>query len=159
MAELTIEKSVTINRPADDVYGFIADEKNSMKFRRNVHSVEHLGDGKVKSVRRHFGRRIEVEGNVKADPQSRKVTFTGHAKTNHGPEATTNTQTVTPRGDSSSTLTVRTVAEIGDPPAAVRDHIEKVTAHELESNLEHLKHLLEAPEGFHESLDQHFVNA
>jgi uncharacterized membrane protein len=155
MAEMTLEKSVTIDKPADEVFAYVADEKNQMKFRRNVHSVEHLGGGRVKTVRKHFGRRIETEGTVRSDPQKRSLTFEGQAKTNHGPESSTVVQTVTPNGDSSSTMTVRATIEIGDPPGPVKAHIEKVAAHELQSNLEHLKHLLEAPEGFHEELDKH----
>ena len=38
MSTITIEKSITINRPADEVWRFLSDENNLIKWQQNLHS-------------------------------------------------------------------------------------------------------------------------
>jgi Polyketide cyclase / dehydrase and lipid transport len=38
MSTITIEESVTINRPADEVWRFLSDENNLIKWQQNLHS-------------------------------------------------------------------------------------------------------------------------
>src|SRR5450759_2949967 len=126
MAELTVKQSVQIDRPADEVFAFIADHKNALKFHRGLHSVEPMGDGKVKIVRKHFGHRHEIEGELTPDPQGRRITFKGSVKTHHGPKNSSTEETVTPNGENASTYTVRFTSDEGNAPGPVLRHAEKV---------------------------------
>ena len=64
------EASIHINRPPEEVFGFVADAANNPKWRRNVVRTEWLDDGPMRVGRRGrqtarlFGREWTVEAEV-----------------------------------------------------------------------------------------------
>jgi uncharacterized membrane protein len=74
------ERTITINRPAADVFSFIADGNNAPKWRSGVLDIERTsGDGKgavyKQGVKGPFGRRIAADYEITAYESAKRLEF------------------------------------------------------------------------------------
>jgi uncharacterized protein YndB with AHSA1/START domain len=76
MSTFTIEKSVTINRPADQVWPFLSDENNLIKWQQSLHS-HRTEENTQHQVRKFGGHRVEMHQEVQNDHQGRIRSFQG----------------------------------------------------------------------------------
>jgi uncharacterized protein YndB with AHSA1/START domain len=153
MSTITIAKSVTINRPADEVWRFLSDENNLIKWQQNLHS--HLTEqNRQHQVRKFGGHRVEMHQEAQHDHQGRVRSYQGQINTNVGAQEYKGQHTVTPAGDSTSTVTSRVEWHVDQLSAEGEQAMEDMAAHAIEGDLMHLKHQLEAPPEFHQHLQQ-----
>jgi uncharacterized membrane protein len=73
-------RSVTIRRPVDEVFAFVADGANAPRWRSGVLDVEHVsgrGAGAVyrQGVKGPGGRRIAADYEITASEPSRRIAF------------------------------------------------------------------------------------
>jgi uncharacterized protein YndB with AHSA1/START domain len=153
MSTFTIEKSVTINRPADQVWPFLSDENNLIKWQQNLHS-HRTEENTQHQVRKFGGHRVEMHQEVQNDHQGRIRSFQGQINTNVGVQEYEGQHTVTPAGDSASTVNTRVGWHAVQLPAEGVQAMEDMAAHAIEGDLMILKHLLEAPPEVHQHLQQ-----
>jgi uncharacterized membrane protein len=153
LSTITIEKSVTINRPADEVWRFLADENNLTKWQQNLHS-HRTEENRQHQVRKFGGHRVETHQEAQHDHQGRVRSYQGQLNTNVGVQEYEGQHAVTPAGDSASTVTSRVVWHADQLSAEGEQAMEDMAAHAIEANLMHLKHQLEAPPEVHQLLQQ-----
>jgi hypothetical protein len=153
MPTITVEKSVTINRPADEVWQFLSDENNVVKWQRDIH-WHAREENTTHQVRKFAGHRMETHHEVEHDHESRARSYRGQVDTNFGMQEYEGQHVVTPAGDNASTVTTKMVAHLAHLPAEAEPAMERMAAHTIEGNLTTLKHLLEAPPELHEHLQQ-----
>jgi uncharacterized membrane protein len=84
---INVEKSVVINRPVDEVFAFVGDQRNTPRWQHGLVEVKRLTDGppgigtKHTFVRSFMGRRMEASNEYVAYEPGRIITF----KTISGP--------------------------------------------------------------------------
>src|SRR5215208_4391148 len=66
MPTITVEKSVTIDRPADQVWRFLSDENSAIKWQQSLHSHRKEGNS-AHQVRKFGGHRMEMHHKVQND--------------------------------------------------------------------------------------------
>jgi uncharacterized membrane protein len=77
---ITVEVSLVIKRPVDEVFAFLADLENNMRWRSSQIEVRKTSKGPIsvgttyRMVNNVLGRRIEGEGVVTEYEQNRKYT-------------------------------------------------------------------------------------
>ena len=153
MSTITIEKSVTINRPADEVWRFLSDENNLTKWQQNLHS-HRTEENRQHQVHKFGGHLVEMHQEAQHDHQGRIRSYQGQLNTNAGVQEYEGQHTVTPAGDSVSIVTSRVEAHLVQLSAEGEQAMEDMAAHSIEGNLMHLKHQLEAPPEVHQLLQQ-----
>jgi uncharacterized membrane protein len=153
MSTITIEKSVTINRPADQVWRFLSDRNNAIKWQQSLHS-ERIEGNTAHQVRKFDGHQMEMDHKVQHDHQGRIRSFQGQVNTNVGVHEYEGQFTVTPAGDSASIVTNRMEWHLVHLSAEGGQAMENILGQATERDLMTLKHLLEAPPEFHQHLQQ-----
>jgi uncharacterized protein YndB with AHSA1/START domain len=153
MSTSTIEKSVTINRSADEVWRFLSDENNLIKWQQSLHS-HRTEENRQHQVHKVGGHRVQTHQEAQHDHQRRIRSYQGQFNTNVGVLEYEGQHTVTPAGDSASTVTTRLVWDADQLSAEGAQAMEEMAAHATEGNLMHLKHQLEAPPEVHQLLQQ-----
>jgi hypothetical protein len=153
MPTITVEKSVTINRPADEVWQFLSDEHNVTKWHGDVHSHARE-ENTTHQVRKFGGQRMEMSHEVQHDHESRTRGYRGQVDTNFGMQEYEGQHIVTAAGDNACTVTSKMVANLDRLPAEAEQAMKRMAANTIEGNLMTLKHLLEAPPELHEHLRQ-----
>ncbi len=153
MPTITVEKSVTIDRPADEVWRFLSDEKNVIKWQPNVHSHARA-ENTTHQVLKLGGHRMEMRHEVSHDHEGRTRGYRGRVDTGFGEQEYEGEHAVEPIGEHSCTVTTKMVANLTDLPEEAEGALERMAAENVEGSLRTLKHLLEAPPELHEHLRQ-----
>jgi uncharacterized protein YndB with AHSA1/START domain len=153
MPTITVEQSVTINRPADQVWRFLSDGNNTIKWQQNMHS-HRIEENTQHTVRKVGGYRMETHGQTQNDHQGRIRSIQGQIDTNVGVHEYEVQHTVTPVGDSASTVDTRAVWHADQHSAEGAQTMEKILNQATEGDLMILKHLLEASPEVHQHLQQ-----
>jgi uncharacterized protein YndB with AHSA1/START domain len=153
MPTITVEKSVTIDRPADEVWRFLSDEDNVLRWQRDVHSHARE-ENTTRQVRKFAGHRMEMAHEVSHDHEGRARSYRGRVDTGFGEQEYEGQHAVTPAGENACTVTTTMVANLTHLPPEAERAMERMAAETIEGNLTTLKHLLEAPPELHEHLRQ-----
>ncbi|TKD03488.1 YgaP-like transmembrane domain [Polyangium fumosum] len=74
-----IERSVTVARPANEVYSFLRDPAHVPHFAPHVERVEDLGDGRIRVWTAVHGERSSWEAHIDLDHEARAIVL-GHAE-------------------------------------------------------------------------------
>ena len=142
-----IERSIVIDRPIDDVFEFTHDLSNNPVWQTTLVEVELLTDGPMrvgtrwKEVRRFLGKRIEtVLELTEYEPNKRSA-----VKMVSGPVPLSGTYAFEPI-DGGTSFTVGGEIDAHGFFKLAEPVFARITGRELESNLGHLKDLLEAEE-------------
>src|SRR5215208_4882860 len=97
---------------------------------------------------------METHQEVQNDHQGRIRSFQGQIDTNVGVQEYEGRHTVTPAGDSASTVTTRAEWHFVELPDEGGQAMEDIAGHAIEGELMDLKHLLETPPEVHQHLQQ-----
>jgi uncharacterized membrane protein len=142
-----IERSIVIDRPIDEVWGFVHDTTKDALWQTTLRESEVLTDGpmgvgtRVREVRQFLAVRVEMAWEVTEYEPSRKSSIQGVS----GPVPLSGSYLLEPvSGGTKFTVTGELNAhglfKLAEPVFA------RMTARELEANLGHLNDLLEAAE-------------
>ena len=153
MPTITVERSVTIERPADEVWSFLSEEDNVPRWQRDVHSHARE-ENTTRQARKFAGHRMEMDHEVSHDHEGRTRGYRGQVDTAFGSQEYEGPHIVTPTGENACTVTTKMVADLPHLPAEAEGAMERMAAETIEGNLTTLKHLLEAPPELHEHLRQ-----
>jgi uncharacterized membrane protein len=140
-----IERSIVIDRPADEVFDFTHDLKNNPLWQTTLVEIQPLSDGPMRvgsrwrEVRTFLGKRIESELELtEYEPKTRSA-----VRMVSGPVPFSGSYLFEPVGGGTKfavtgELDAHGFFKLAEPVFA------RITGRELESNLGHLKDLLEA---------------
>jgi len=140
-----IERSIVIDRPAEEVWNFVHDTANDVRWQPMLAESESLSDGpmsvgtQVRQVRHFLGLRIETILEVTEYEPNRRSAVRGIS----GPIPLSGSYEIEPvdagtRFTVSGELDAHGFFKLTEPVFA------RIAGRELESNLGHLKDLLEA---------------
>jgi carbon monoxide dehydrogenase subunit G len=140
-----IERSIVIDRPVDEVWGFVHDTTKDALWQTTLAESEKLTEGpmrvgtKVREVRRFLGLRVELAWEVTEYEPTRTSAIRGVS----GPIPLHGRYLLEPVGGGtrftvSGELDAHGLFKLAEPVFA------RMTRRELEANLGHLKDLLEA---------------
>lgn len=143
---ITVEKSVTIDRPAEEVFAFVSDHTNAPRWQSGLLEVRRVTDGPIgvgtrhTLVRRFMGRRLEATNEFTHYEPNKLVAFNATSDWVPGQAS----YVVEPTG----TDRVRLTARVELRPLGLFRFAEPVMAsalrREMEVGLGDLKSLLEA---------------
>lgn len=80
---IEVERSIVIRRPVEDVFAFVADQRNAPQWQSGLVEVRRLTDGppgvgtKHAVVRVFMGRRMELANEYVAFEPNKRITFNG----------------------------------------------------------------------------------
>jgi uncharacterized protein YndB with AHSA1/START domain len=142
---ITFEKSVIINRSADEVFEYLSDGESFSKWATEIVESEKTSDGPVgvgttyKHVAQMLGRKVENHYEVTEYEVNRKISM----KSTSGPVPAEFTMTVA-SVDGSSEFTIRAEAEVGGFFKLAEPLVARTMTRQQEANLANLKDMLEA---------------
>jgi uncharacterized membrane protein len=82
---IRLEKMTTVDRPVDEVFGYIGDQTNTPRWQTGLLEVRRLTDGPLRVGTRHvfvrsfMGRRMEGTNEYTAYEPGKRITFKGIA--------------------------------------------------------------------------------
>ena len=143
-----IERSITIERPVDEVWRFVHDWRNDRLWQTTLRESEQLTDGpvgvgtQVREVRQFLGLRVELAWEVTEYEPTTHSSIKGIS----GPVPLSGGYVLAPENGGTlftvaGELDAHGLFKLAEPVFA------RMTARELETNLGHLKDLLESGEG------------
>jgi len=144
----TIERSIVIGRPVDEVWGFVHDITNDALWQTTLAESEQLTDGpmgvgtRVREVRHFLGLRIELAWEVTEFEPYR----TSAVKAVSGPVPLSGRYLLESL-DAGTRLTVSGELDAHGLFKLAEPVFARITSRELEANLGHLEDLLEAASG------------
>ena len=144
---IKIESSVTINRPVEDIFEFIADNDNDTLWQSGVTESEQptgsMGVGATyKQVSKVVGREIESTIEVTEYDPNRRFAF----KTTSGPLPMAGSFTCEQVAEGETKVHILGEGESGGLFKLAEPVINKMVQREWETNLANLKDLMEAQE-------------
>jgi uncharacterized protein YndB with AHSA1/START domain len=140
----TMEGSITINRPAEEVFAYVMDIGNLAKWNEAAGQGEQTSQGPVgvgttyRGVSDFMGREMEWTSEVTEYEPNRKVA----QKMNLGPTVMAMSWLVEPVGGGSK-FTVRSEGEMGGLAKLAGPLLDRTMKKQMDSNLAKLKALLE----------------
>lgn len=142
---ITFEKSVVINRPADEVFEYVADGESFSQWATEIVESKKTSDGPLAvgttytHVAQMLGRRIENHYEVTEYEANRKISM----KSTSGPVPAEFTMIVA-SVDGSSKFTIRAEAEVAGFFKLAEPLVARTMKRQQDANLANLKDLLEA---------------
>jgi len=82
---INVEESIVIRRPVEEVFAFVADQPNALRWQSGVLEVRRTTDGplgvgtKHAVVRKFMGRRLEATNEYVVYEPNKEITFKGTA--------------------------------------------------------------------------------
>jgi len=149
LAVVTVEKSIAIDRPAEDVFAFVSDHTNAPRWQRGLLEVRRATDGPIGVGTRHtfvrtfMGRQLEASNEFTRYEPSRLVAF--NATSNWLPGQ--GSYVVEPTGRASARLIARVELRPSGLFRLAGSLMAAALRREVEANLSDLKGLLEAQAG------------
>jgi uncharacterized membrane protein len=142
-----IERSIVIDRPVDEVWNFVHDPTKDALWQTTLRESELLSEGpigvgsRVREVRQFLGIRVELAWEVTEYEPNTRSSIRGVS----GPVPLSGSYVLAPENGGTrftvaGELDAHGLFKLAEPVFA------RMTARELESNLGHLKDLLEAGE-------------
>lgn len=150
---IKIEESSIINRPASEVFAFVADQVNAPRWQRGLDSVRRIGDGPIGVGTRHefvrsmMGRRMSGENEYTRFEPDRCVAFTATS----GGWPLEASYEVKPTGEQATRLTSRIELAPSGAFRILQPLFAAGMRRDVRANLATLKALLEAKDGRHSS--------
>jgi len=146
---ITVEKSIVIDRPVEDVFAFVSDHTNAPRWQRGLLEVRRASDGPIGVGTRHtfvrtfMGRRLEASNVFTHYEPSRLVAFnaTSNWLPGHG------SYVVEPDGTDRARLIARVELRPSSLFRAAEPLMAAALRREVDANLSDLKGLLEAQAG------------
>jgi uncharacterized membrane protein len=141
----TVEKSVVIDRPAEEVFAFVSDQTNAPAWQRGLVEVRRTSDGPIGVGTRHtfvrtlMGRTIRGSNEYTRYEPSRLVAFKGTS----GAMDVRASYAVQPEGLARSRLTAWLELRSPGLLRLVEPFVAMSLRRDVEANLESLRHLLE----------------
>jgi hypothetical protein len=152
MGRINAQASATIDRPAEEVYQYVADNDTRYTYELALMEIHPEGSNAFREVRMWMGRRIEEIYEIEADGSSRIV---ARSRPGQGsPAELTRTETIE---GSNGTTRYSVTLEMDDGgmfPAVATGLVQRTVQRELEANTGHLKDLLEADDEVREALER-----
>jgi uncharacterized protein YndB with AHSA1/START domain len=142
---ITFEKSVVINRPADEVFEYVVDGESFSQWATEIVESKKTSDGPLAvgttytHVAQMLGRRIENHYEVTEYETNRKISM----KSTSGPVPAEFTMIVA-SVDGSSKFTIRAEAEVAGFFKLAEPLVARTMKRQQDANLANLKDLLEA---------------
>ncbi len=146
---VTVETSIAIDRPAEDVFAFVSDHTNAPRWQRGLLEVRRANDGPIGVGTRHtfvrtfMGRRLEASNEFTRYEPSRLVAF--NATSNWLPGQ--GSYVVEPTGRASARLIARVELRPSGLFRLAGSLMAAALRREVGANLSDLKGLLEAQAG------------
>jgi uncharacterized membrane protein len=108
------QRSITINRPIDDVFAYVADGENSSRWRSDKIEVKHESGSGVGAIYRQtvpgpMGRRVKADYELTAHEPPKRSEFKAIA----GPVRPTGSYVLTTAGEGKTKLTFSLDAKLG----------------------------------------------
>ena len=144
---ITVDHSVVIDRPIQEVFAFLADGENHIQWRSGLVEWKMTSEGPVgvgstsSEVLQFLGRRMETSYELTEFEQDRKLAF----KTTSGPIPMDGSYTLESAG-SGTKLTFRIQGESGGFFRLAEHVLVRMVRRQVESDFGNLKDLLEAQE-------------
>jgi hypothetical protein len=142
---IRVEKSIVIDRSSDDVFAYVADQTNAVRWQSGIAEIRRLTDGPPGVGTRHvfvrtlMGKRLTGENEYIAWEPGRRVTF----RTTSGPGLLASYIVDSTAGGARLTTTmeldVSGLMSLAEPLVAVG------LRRDVDANLGRLKRILEAP--------------
>ena len=146
---VTVETSIAIDRPAEDVFAFVSDHTNAPRWQRGLLEVRRANDSPIGVGTRHtfvrtfMGRRLEASNEFTRYEPSRLVAF--NATSNWLPGQ--GSYVVEPTGRASARLIARVELRPSGLFRLAGSLMAAALRREVGANLSDLKGLLEAQAG------------
>ncbi len=143
---LSVSYSVTINRPIEEVFAFIAEPKNNKRWQNGVTVSEAINTGpiglgtRVRVVRMVMGRRFESEFETTLFEPNVQFAF----KTVTGPVPLEATVSVSAIQDGSTKVTLSGQADTGAGDGLAGMMVKMMVKSQIETDAKALKKLLES---------------
>jgi uncharacterized protein YndB with AHSA1/START domain len=149
---IKVQHSVTIHRPAREVYNYISNPDNWHNWQSNLVQLQKTGEGEFVEVRKVLGRRVERAHRIHEVEKGKKLFVQGQVKHESGTFGQDTHYTVE-SVDESTTLV--TVALDVDPEGIFKGSspvVGRVLHRDLQAGLGHLKDLLESEQDLREDM-------
>jgi carbon monoxide dehydrogenase subunit G len=142
------QRSITINRPIEDVFAFISDGENGSKWRSDKIDVRHESGSGVGAVYRQTvpgpgGRRVKADYEVTVHQPPTRSEFKAIA----GPVRPTGSYILEPAGEGKTRLTFSLDAQLGFVKRLLMGGAVQRSMDAEMAALDRLKDVLEAPAG------------
>ena len=138
------EQSVTIDRPIEEVFAFVADPDKEMKWRSSLEEITMTSEGPIgvgttyRKVERFLGRKVERTSEITEFELNKKCSF----KSTSGPIAMDSTITFEARADGTRVSMVAN-AELGGFFRIAEPMVVRMARRQMETEMANLKDLLE----------------
>ena len=142
---IKVEKSIEVERPAEDVFAFVCDHTNSPRWQRGLLEVRRTSDGPIGVGTRHsvvrtfMGRRLEATNEFTEYEPDKLIAFKANSDSMTGQVW----RTVEPVGRDRARVTVRMELRLTGVLGLVERPAAAGLKREVEADLVALKELLE----------------
>ena len=148
-----VESSIVINAPVGDVYDWVEHPHKHHDWQHSLLESRKTDDGKVVVVRKLLGRRMETHFHEFEHEKNKRIRRRGQNGPGMPMKYTVEQDTTFEEVDGGTRVTVTSqVDSHGLLSAAVLSTLSRVTKHEQDVSLAHLKELIEADEELHGAL-------
>ncbi len=141
---INVEQSITINRPIEEVFAFVGDQRNAPQWQHGVLEVRRTSEGALgigtihTAVRKFMGRKMEASTEYIQYEPNENITFTGDSGPMHF-----ETSYLTESTAEGTTLTCQMKMQPGGLFGLAEPLIAASLRREMEANFGDLKDLLE----------------
>ena len=154
---LKVVGSVTIHRSAKDVFAYVSEPENQSDWQPGLHEVSHKpgatrGTGSTTEVRKVMGRRVEHTMEIVDFQEDKKISHRGAASSHDGAmERHISLQEI---GNGSTRVTLEMDIDTKGALKAAAPVLQRMVQREVDSDLLHLKDILEAHDDLHQGMKQ-----
>jgi uncharacterized protein YndB with AHSA1/START domain len=149
-----VESSIVINAPVEEVYDWVQHPEKHHAWQHGLLESKRTEDGKVVVVRKFLGRRVETHFHERTHEPNKAI----HRRGQNGPgmpiKYTVEQHTTFEPVDGGTKVTITSEVDSKGAFKAALPTIARVSKHEQDSSLHHLKELVEAHDDLHDILGQ-----
>jgi len=149
-----VESSVLINAPVEDVYDWVEHPEKHHAWQQSLIESRRTEDGKVIVVRKFLGRRVETHFHEREHEPNKWIRRRGQSGPGMPIKYTTEQLITFEPVEGGTRVTISAEVDGKGAFKMALPTIAKVTKHEMETHLGHLKELVEAHDDLHEVLSQ-----
>jgi uncharacterized protein YndB with AHSA1/START domain len=144
-----IESSVVINAPVEEVFDWVQHPQRHHSWQHSLLETEHA-DGKVVVVRKFLGRRMETHYHEREVVPNKSIVRRGESGPGMPFKYTSEQNALFDTVDGGTKVTFVTEIDSKGAFKAAEPAIKRMSKHEQDASLNHLKELIEAHDDLHE---------
>lgn len=149
-----VESSIVINAPVEEVYDWVQHPEKHHAWQHGLLESKRTEDGKIVVVRKFLGRRVETHFHEREHETHKWIRRRGQSGPGMPIKYTVEQHIAFEPVDGGTKVTITGEVDSKGAFKAATPAIARVSKHEVDTSLAHLKELVEAHDDLHEILSQ-----